>query len=530
MRLLKIGRDAGCDIVLPSNKVSSLHAEIILKDSGDIILEDKGSRNGTFVMNQPITPGKSVSIRRGDRICFADVELNWNQIPMPEDNSAYVALYGIGTHFDNDIQISGATVSRYHATIKVGRDGKVYLFDHSKNGTTVDGKKVMPNNPYRIKKSSAVVCGGVPVNLSTANIKWPTDIMSYLKWLGGAAAAILLLVGIGMAIPHLTPKNTFSNNVKSIEDCQRATTLVYGEYLIDVKIKDDPFVNLINGWPSSWTFGIYKGRLACAELEGVDVEPLGYYGTAFFISEYGEMGTNRHVALPWEYLDNDTKNSLKILMQKLQSNEFDMLLKRYLSQAIEFGIISYDNAIAYLELFRKCPFEISGHMAYMGVALTGSKISSKTDFINCQVIVASPNDEQDVALLRLNSPKTPIEITRWFAIENARLDEQTLRPQQEELTTMGYPRGMQIAFNSSNRTECLPTVHNTKVSKRPDANQFQIQTVGEHGQSGSPIIDKDYRLVGVLYGGYEQSELTFACNIRHLKELYDANKITVFRE
>lgn len=523
MRLLKIGRDAGCDIVLPSNKVSSLHAEIILKDSGDIILEDKGSRNGTYVMNQRIVPGKSVSIRRGDKISFADVELNWNQIPMPEDNSAYVALYGIGTHFDNDVQISGSTVSRYHATVKVGRDGKVYLFDHSKNGTTVDGKKLMPHNPYRIKKSSAVVCGGVPVDLSRT-VKWPTDITSYFKWIGGVAAAILLLVGIGVLIP----RNTSSHNVRSIEDCQKATTLVHGEYLIDVIIKDDPFVNLIDGWPSSWTFGFYNGNLTCAELLGVEVEPLVYHGTAFFITEYGEMGTNRHIALPWEYLDNDIKSSLKILMQELQNNKFDNF-KQYLSQAINYGVISYDTAIAYLELFRKCQFEISGHIVYMGVGLTGSKISSKTDFVNCQVIAASSKEEQDVALLRLNSPKTPVEITRWFAIENARLDEQTLRPQQEELTTMGYPRGIQVAFNSSNRTECLPTVHNTKVSKRPDANQFQIQTVGEHGQSGSPIIDKDYRLVGVLYGGYEQSEMTFACNIRHLKELYDANKITVFR-
>ena len=52
MRLLKIGRDAGCDIVLHSDKVSSLHAEITLMNSGDIMLEDKGSRNGTFIMNQ----------------------------------------------------------------------------------------------------------------------------------------------------------------------------------------------------------------------------------------------------------------------------------------------------------------------------------------------------------------------------------------------------------------------------------------------------------------------------------------------
>ena len=174
MRLLKIGRDASCNIVLHSDKVSSLHAELTLLNSGDITIEDKGSRNGTFIMNQQIKPNTPVNVRRGDAIRFADVELQWSQVPMPEDNSAYRAIYGIGSHFNNDFQISGATVSRYHATVKQGKDGKFYIFDHSKNGTTVDGVKISPNTPIRIKKKSAVVCGGVPVDLSRLN--WPTDL------------------------------------------------------------------------------------------------------------------------------------------------------------------------------------------------------------------------------------------------------------------------------------------------------------------------------------------------------------------
>ena len=125
MRLLKVGRDASCDIVLHSDKVSSLHAEITLLNNGDILLEDKGSRNGTFLMNKPINPGTAVTVRRGDMIRFADVELQWGQIPMPEDNSSFKALYGIGSNFRNEIQISGNTVSRFHATLKIGKDGSM---------------------------------------------------------------------------------------------------------------------------------------------------------------------------------------------------------------------------------------------------------------------------------------------------------------------------------------------------------------------------------------------------------------------
>ena len=121
MRLIKIGRDPKCDIVLRSDKASSLHAEITILNNGDILLEDKNSRNGTFVMNRPIQPGSQVTIKRGDAIRFGDVELMWSQIPMPEDLSKYKAVNGIGTSMKNDIIISGNTVSRYHDPLKFER-------------------------------------------------------------------------------------------------------------------------------------------------------------------------------------------------------------------------------------------------------------------------------------------------------------------------------------------------------------------------------------------------------------------------
>lgn len=521
MRLIKIGRDAGCDIVLPSNKVSSLHAEIIMKDSGDIIIEDKGSHNGTYVMNQRITPGKSVSIRRGDRICFADVELNWSQVPMPEDNSAYVALYGIGTHFENDIQISGSTVSRYHATVKVGRDNKVYLFDHSKNGTSVDGKKIMPNNPYRIKKSSSVVCGGVPVDLRN-KIKWPTDLTDVFKWVGGIAAAALLIICAWWFIPGFNISS--GNNVKTVEDCQRATVLVRGEYFIDVTIKGDPFVNLVPDWPSTWTFGFdEKGNLALGTLTGNKISGIVYYGTAFFISENGEMGTNRHVAVPWEYQKPALNSALQVEMQKLQGPLVSFLVEEFIYPAMRQGL-EIEDASALIQLFKKCTYEVSGHINYMGVALTGTKVNTINDLLSCQVIADSKDKDKDVALLRLNSTETPKTVKRWFDINTARLNEQELRPQQEELQTIGYPEGFEIAYQTAHATECLPTVHKVIVSKKPDDNVFQIQTMGMHGQSGSPIVDRKNRLVGILYGGFEQTELTFACNVKHLKSLFDAHK------
>ena len=123
MRLIKIGSDTHNDIVLRSDKVSGLHAEIIILNNGDILLEDKGSLNGTFVMGQKIKPDTAVTVHRGDAIRLADTSLDWLQVPMAESNGKYRKLFGIGSNFRNEIQVSGGTVSRFHATLK--EDNKV---------------------------------------------------------------------------------------------------------------------------------------------------------------------------------------------------------------------------------------------------------------------------------------------------------------------------------------------------------------------------------------------------------------------
>ena len=46
-----IGRDAACDIVIPDRQVSRRHAQISPTENG-VILEDLGSKNGTYLNNQ----------------------------------------------------------------------------------------------------------------------------------------------------------------------------------------------------------------------------------------------------------------------------------------------------------------------------------------------------------------------------------------------------------------------------------------------------------------------------------------------
>lgn len=523
MILLKVGRDTNCDIVLHSDKASALHAEITILNNGDILLEDKNSRNGTFVMNRPIKPGTQVSIKRGDAIRFGDVELIWNQIPMPEDLSKYKAVYGIGTSMRNDIQIAGNTVSRYHATLKIDRKGNAYLQDHSKNGTTVNGERLNHGQTRQVKRGDAIVCGGVPVNLYQFI---PGNGFSQII---RVAVAVAVIVVCAWGAYKYIPWNSTVSPV-TMQAMENASACVYGGFYFEANIKDDPFKGIYDDWPQKWTFGFDKdGNLVNREFNVIcksllqytgEVQPYPYSGTAFFISKDGEMGTNRHIAVPWEYEKKKYEDDIRNFIMAIKS-QFAARLAIGASQSIE-------EAQARFNRMSHSDIEISGFLAYLGVGLTGNKINSALDLQQAQVIAESGDEKKDVAVIRLNSRQTPERLVKMGAIydiQNARVDEQSLKPQDEELIIIGYPMGEIIANQTFDGKELRPTIHKASLSKTPDDNQIQIQAVGIGGQSGSPVIDKSHRLVGVLCSGFKGTEVTYCCNIKHLVELYNKHRV-----
>ena len=62
------GRDAACDIVIPDRQVSRRHAQIIPTENG-VILEDLGSKNGTYLNNQLLS--EAVKLKEADEIAVA---------------------------------------------------------------------------------------------------------------------------------------------------------------------------------------------------------------------------------------------------------------------------------------------------------------------------------------------------------------------------------------------------------------------------------------------------------------------------
>ena len=65
-----LGRGEECDIVVPERQVSRAHLRI-KREAGNYVLEDLGSKNGTFVNSRQVQEGTPVRLQDGDEIQVA---------------------------------------------------------------------------------------------------------------------------------------------------------------------------------------------------------------------------------------------------------------------------------------------------------------------------------------------------------------------------------------------------------------------------------------------------------------------------
>jgi pSer/pThr/pTyr-binding forkhead associated (FHA) protein len=69
-----VGRDAAqCPIALNEPRVSSVHATVKL-ESGQLMVRDEGSNNGTHVAGVRISPGTWVAVPPGAQLRFGPLE------------------------------------------------------------------------------------------------------------------------------------------------------------------------------------------------------------------------------------------------------------------------------------------------------------------------------------------------------------------------------------------------------------------------------------------------------------------------
>lgn len=492
MKLLVIGTDSNCQIRLNSQFVSGYHAEILLLDNGEILLTDKGSRNGTYLNDQRLQPNRDIPIKRGDNIRFADQILDWRSIPTIVIDSNIKEMRGIGTNFRNKYQLQGEKVSRYHATLSKRKDKKWYIQDHSKNGTTINGKIIPSNQNIRLKRGDTILCAGVSVpnpykdepSVNLKPILW--GVLSVLILLG-CVFAFYSLDGCGSNVPKtVTPKPMSDKEI--YDKYKNSIVLLIGYYYYEVSAGNLDLKKL--ELPTEVV--VSNGKLKAVNGQRANMNI--YTGTGFYVSEDGKIATNLHIARPWLF-DKE---------QSLISDKYKMFM----------SVAASENPA--LNAFT-AQIKVEGVLSYIGMIPNGAYFS-EDNLKQCRELIAHDNTENDVAILQLETKKLPDENCTIVNLDQAVTSDSDICV-GSHVYTIGFPFGLNLQdLKSSKGIQLLG--HGGSITQECADYSFGFDASSYEGASGSPIFNEKGQLIGVLNAGVSKSQgFNYAIKASHVVDL-----------
>lgn len=480
MKLLIIGSSKDAHIRLDSPYVSGYHAELLLLDNGDILLTDKASRNGTFVNDVRIAPNKEVSVKVGDTVRFADRTLDWNNVPKPENMQDVKEIRGIGTNYKNKYMLQGDRVSRFHATLKLKKDNKWYIQDHSRNGTTVNGVPVLSGQDVKLNKSDRILCAGVECENPYTGKSGGSGKKDFpLRWIF-AGLGIVALIALVVAFAGRMKGCSRQEEPEVLTDVQlyskyrNSTVLMVGFYHYKVSAGNLNLESL--GLPTDVVLDP-SGNLV--PVNGDQSKMHGYTGTGFFVSPDGRIVTNLHIAKPWLFSDEGSRISdkYKLLIAELASQ---------LPQLNAFtGQVKVDG---------------EGMLGY----IPNGEYFTMENLKSCRRLAAGDDVNIDVALLQTVDRKLPGDSASFVNPRDFVVSDSAIKV-GEHIYTMGFPLGLNAQdLDSSNGIQLLARGGN--ITQESNEYSFGFDAASYMGASGSPIFNDRGQLVGILNAGFEKSQ------------------------
>lgn len=512
MILVKIGSDSNCDIVLHSEYVSALHAELLIGNNGEIFLEDKGSRNGTTVGQKRLEPGRRVKISRCEHVMFANAVLNWSAVPTLTQKSNTMMCYEIGKDSAADIKLSSQYASRFHATLKVTKDKKAFIEDNgSKNGTRVNGSKIVKHQMVRLKKGDQVICGDEDVT-EAVNQYMPKSSNRAL-WITACVAALLLLAGLCAYFFGFGKKTNLS-------DMESAVAFVRPHYHYVAHFED-----------TSIPEEIWNGDIDMKDVTG---ELTGEQTTAFFVDTLGRMASSRCVAVPWEYASEAETAAqmakVTIFWSKFVGAEpIDMtknkLAEKLLKYAAKAAAVETNSdkvreslVKSYLRKILASKIILRGVLDDIQVGYSGQNYYDAREFDQCTVLRSGNSKSDDVALLLLKSKSTPASAKTSLSISN--IYKGGVAPINEQLYVAGFSKANAWDV-AKNVTTLNSRVSEVKCVGSAGENHFALEGDALADAVGSPVFNERGELVAIICGQQgDDANGVSACQVKYLQQLY----------
>ena len=501
MRLIVLGRSPQeADVVVLGDYVSNYHAEIIQLDNGDMYIVDK-STNGTYVDGNRLVPGKETAISRGATVYLADQKLDWGQIvPLPSAPAGVVEMKSIGSHYLNNVTVQGTSVSRFHATMRRWKDGKWEICDHSKNGTTINGRRIAKGTWVRIKRGDELAAAGVP-------FQNPIGGGGLWRIIGIIAASLLLLAGLIFGIRALVGDNCSFKKLTDVElmkKYERSVVILYTTYHYEVHCGTLDISQLPD--PDSFTHGHATAPLyskfvvtdsnTIEAFNGRNSE--GSVGTGFFIGKNHDIVTARHCARPWE---TKTLSYSTITRQDAAEDYFRGKLNKLVQMGYT-GINQYISQIKVEGVVDDCI--VFPNLTYV----------DQMNAYNCHELISSQSVEEDISILRLRAATPPVGIVS-VPIKKIYGGVPT---NASHIFTIGFPFGLDL--QELDKTELQATSSGGSVTSINPPYSFGLNAVSYHGASGSPVFDECGRVVGMLNAGIDISQgFNYAIQSSHILKL-----------
>jgi len=472
-----------------------------------------------------------------------------------------IKQYSIGRGEDCQIKLqdSSQKVSRSHATIKVLDNGKIFITDHSSNGTYVNMVRIPVNKDIPVKRKDKIVFSNVqPLDWNLIKEKQPSSFVYLIPLLLVIVLGIVLLVNkknwfsekeaniiiipdtssIQEVTPkeeekiipeHLSPSESkfkkekvqitgTQNQIKSSEIEPQNASLAYSKTKAGALLSPEEI------------YKKYENAVVCIYhvyhivAEFADGNKLVFlidenlpenfggvalYGTpeaqslvkastatAFFVDINGTMLTNRHVTMPWE---DDVE-----LAKRLEH-----ILRPYLYKEVNTTF-----------------YKIYGETVYIGYVLNNQLISRLSDFKECAVISQTTESREiDLGILKTKEQRLPNSDIEVIDIKNAMIQQDKLIKSQK-VYTMGYPLGLSVfgslSSGTTNTMKVSITGQSGEINLDPNGTLFGVNVQMTSGASGSPVLNDKGQLIGVFNSGFTNTQgLNYAILAKHAVDIYN---------